>query len=60
MVFLPCSLLPAPLLFSLKREVSNTGVFPDIRKHRHFETPLQKLKSKAIAKDKQRKRSFHN
>ncbi|MDZ8081167.1 MAG: 30S ribosomal protein S21 [Nostoc sp. DcaGUA01] len=42
-----------------KREVSKSRIFPDIRKHRHFETPLQKRKRKAIAKHKQR-RSFHN
>ncbi|MEH1891362.1 MAG: 30S ribosomal protein S21 [Nostoc sp.] len=43
-----------------KREVSKAGIFPDIKKHRHFETPLQKLKRKTIAKHKQRKRSFRN
>ncbi|MDZ8241608.1 MAG: 30S ribosomal protein S21 [Nostoc sp. ChiQUE01a] len=42
-----------------KPEVSKSGIFPDIRKHRHFETPLQKRKCKAMAKHKQRK-SFHN
>ncbi|BAY79160.1 30S ribosomal protein S21 (plasmid) [Nostoc linckia NIES-25] len=42
-----------------KREVSKARIFPDMRKHRHFETPLQKPKRKAIALHKQR-RSFHN
>lgn len=39
-----------------KREVSKAGIFPDIRKHRHFETPLEKEKRKTLAKHKQRKR----
>ncbi|MGF1676592.1 MAG: 30S ribosomal protein S21, partial [Rivularia sp. (in: cyanobacteria)] len=33
-------------------------IMPDIKKHRHFETPLQKHKRKAIARSKQRKRRF--
>jgi small subunit ribosomal protein S21 len=41
-----------------KREVSKAGIFPDMRKHRHFETPLEKRKRKEIAKHKQRKRKF--
>lgn len=41
-----------------KRQVSKAGIFPDIKKHRHFETPLEKRKRKAIAKRKQRKRRF--
>ena len=32
-----------------KRQVSKAGIFPDMRKHRHFETPLEKQKRKAIA-----------
>ncbi|MFN6535315.1 MAG: 30S ribosomal protein S21 [Nostoc sp. EkiNYC01] len=47
-------------LCRFKPEVSKAGIFPDIRKHRHFETPLQKRKCKAIAKHKQRKKSFNN
>lgn len=39
-----------------KRQVSKAGIFPDMRKHRHFETPLEKRKRKAVAKHKQRKR----
>jgi small subunit ribosomal protein S21 len=39
-----------------KREVSKAGIFPDMRKHRHFETPHQKRKRKAFAKHKQLKR----
>ncbi|MBW4576744.1 MAG: 30S ribosomal protein S21 [Aphanothece sp. CMT-3BRIN-NPC111] len=38
-----------------KREVSKAGIFPDMRKHRHFETPIEKRKRKAIAKHKQRR-----
>ncbi|MBW4510245.1 MAG: 30S ribosomal protein S21 [Scytonematopsis contorta HA4267-MV1] len=41
-----------------KREVSKAEIFPDFKKHRHFETPLQKRKRKALAKHKQRKRRF--
>jgi small subunit ribosomal protein S21 len=43
-----------------KREVSKAGIFNDIKKHRHFETPLQKHKRKAkeVAKsNRYRKRS---
>ncbi|MEA5623263.1 MAG: 30S ribosomal protein S21 [Nostoc sp.] len=42
-----------------KREVSKAGIFPDMRKHRHFETPLEKHKRKEVARHKQRKRNFH-
>jgi small subunit ribosomal protein S21 len=41
-----------------KREVSKAGIFPDMRKHRHFETPIEKQKRKALAKHKQHKRKF--
>lgn len=33
-----------------KRQVSKAGIFPDMRKNRHFETPLEKAKRKAIAR----------
>lgn len=39
-----------------KREVSKAGIFPDLKKHRHFETPAEKEKRKILAKHKQRKR----
>lgn len=39
-----------------KRQVSKAGIFPDMKKNRHFETPIEKRKRKAIAKRKQRKR----
>lgn len=39
-----------------KRKVSQAGIFPDMRKNRHFETPLEKRKRKAIARRKQRRR----
>jgi small subunit ribosomal protein S21 len=39
-----------------KREVSKAGIFPDMKKHRHFETPIEKRKRKALAMHKQRKR----
>ncbi|MCU0568059.1 MAG: 30S ribosomal protein S21 [Oculatellaceae cyanobacterium Prado106] len=41
-----------------KRKVSGAGIFPDMRKNRHFETPLEKRKRKAIARRKQRRRNF--
>jgi small subunit ribosomal protein S21 len=43
-----------------KREVSKAGIFPDMRKHRHFETPLEKHKRKEVARHKQRKRNFRS
>ena len=33
-----------------KRKVYKAGIFPDMRKHRHFETPIQKRKRKEIAR----------
>jgi small subunit ribosomal protein S21 len=39
-----------------KRKVSQAGIFPDMRKNRHFETPLEKRKRKAVARRKQRRR----
>lgn len=39
-----------------KRQVSKAGIFQDMRKNRHFETPIEKEKRKAVAKHKQRKR----
>lgn len=38
-----------------KRQVSKAGIFQDMRKNRHFETPLEKEKRKALAKQKQRR-----
>ena len=32
-----------------KREVSKAGIMSDVKKHRHFETPQEKLKRKAKA-----------
>ena len=42
-----------------KRQVSKAGIFIDMKKHRHFETPIEKRKRKAIAKQKQRKRKYY-
>jgi small subunit ribosomal protein S21 len=42
-----------------KRKVSQAGIFPDMRKNRHFETPIEKRKRKAIARRKQRKNRSH-
>ncbi|MEO0373378.1 30S ribosomal protein S21 A [Acaryochloris thomasi RCC1774] len=41
-----------------KREVSKAGIFPDMRKHRHFETPIEKRKRKMLAKHRQKRRKF--
>lgn len=41
-----------------KREVSKAGIMPDIKKHRHFETPIEKRKRKEVAKHRQNKRRF--
>jgi small subunit ribosomal protein S21 len=40
-----------------KREVSKAGIFQDMRKKRHFETPLEKEKRKAVARHKQNHRN---
>ncbi|MBW4660137.1 MAG: 30S ribosomal protein S21 [Drouetiella hepatica Uher 2000/2452] len=39
-----------------KREVSKAGILADVKSHRHFETPLEKHKRKAIMA--RRKRRF--
>lgn len=46
------------VLRRFKRVVSRAGIFPDMRKHRHFETPIEKRKRKALAKHKQAKQRF--
>lgn len=43
-----------------KRQVSKAGILQDMRKKRHFETPLEKEKRKAIAKHRQRRYRSHN
>ncbi|OKH13540.1 30S ribosomal protein S21 [Fischerella major NIES-592] len=42
-----------------KRKVSKAGIFADMKKHRHFETPEQKRKRKELARHRQRKKNFH-
>ncbi|MGK7877891.1 MAG: 30S ribosomal protein S21 [Xenococcaceae cyanobacterium] len=39
-----------------KRQVSKAGIFPDMKKHRHFETPIEKRKRKEIARHRQRRK----
>jgi len=39
-----------------KRQVSQAGIFQDIRKNRHFETPLEKEKRKQVARRRQYRR----
>ncbi|NJM57098.1 MAG: 30S ribosomal protein S21 [Synechococcales cyanobacterium RU_4_20] len=41
-----------------KREVSKAGIFAEMRKHRHFETPIEKRKRKLVARHRQNKRRF--
>ncbi|MBW4519936.1 MAG: 30S ribosomal protein S21 [Scytolyngbya sp. HA4215-MV1] len=38
-----------------KRQVSKAGIFADIKRLRHFETPLEKRKRKEIARRKKRR-----
>ncbi|MBD2257121.1 30S ribosomal protein S21 [Pseudanabaena sp. FACHB-2040] len=38
-----------------KRQVSKADIFSDIKKNRHFETPLQKEKRKALSRRKKRR-----
>ena len=44
------------VLRRFKRVVSRAGIFPDMKKHRHFETPIEKRKRKMISKHKQSRR----
>jgi small subunit ribosomal protein S21 len=37
-----------------KRQVSKAGIFADIKRCRHFETPTEKKKRKAVARRKKR------
>jgi small subunit ribosomal protein S21 len=39
-----------------KRQVSKAGIFADMKRLRHFETPIEKKKRKAVAR--RRKRQF--
>lgn len=39
-----------------KRQVSKAGILADVKFHRHFETPLEKRKRKAVSA--RRKRRF--
>ena len=39
-----------------KRQVSRAGIFSDLKRLRHFETPIEKRKRKAIARRKKRYR----
>ena len=39
-----------------KRQVSIAGIFADIKRRRHYETPIEKRKRKAIARRKKRYR----
>jgi small subunit ribosomal protein S21 len=36
-----------------KRQVSKAGIFADMKRLRHFETPIEKKKRKAVAKTAQ-------
>lgn len=38
-----------------RRQVSQSGIFADLKRLRHFETPLEKHKRKAIARRRQKR-----
>ncbi|NJN22821.1 MAG: 30S ribosomal protein S21 [Leptolyngbya sp. RL_3_1] len=38
-----------------KRQVSQAGIFSEVKRRRHFETPQEKRKRKAVARRKQRR-----
>lgn len=38
-----------------KRQVSKAGILADLRSHRHFETPIEKRKRKAIVARRKRR-----
>lgn len=38
-----------------KRQVSKEGIFADMKRRRHFETPIEKRKRKAIARRRKRR-----
>jgi ribosomal protein S21 len=42
----------------LSEKFRSSGIFQDMRKHRHFETPIEKSKRKKLALQKQGKRRF--
>lgn len=46
------------VLRRFKRQVSKAGIFPGMRKHRHFETPPEKRKRKEISRHRQRKQKY--
>jgi small subunit ribosomal protein S21 len=39
-----------------KREVSRAGILQDVRKNRHFETPLEKARRKAASNRRRMRR----
>ena len=43
-----------------KRQVSRAGIFSEIKKNRHFETPAQKRKRKEMARHRERRRFRRN
>lgn len=38
-----------------KRQVSKAGIFADMKRLRHFETPIEKKKRKAVARRRKRR-----
>ncbi|MEM1369081.1 MAG: 30S ribosomal protein S21 [Cyanobacteria bacterium P01_H01_bin.15] len=38
-----------------KRQVSKAGIFADLKRLRHFETPIEKKKRKDVARRKKRR-----
>ena len=44
------------MLRRFKQRVSKAGIFSDMKKHRYFETPIEKRKRKEIARRKLRRK----
>ncbi len=42
-------------LSRFKRQVSKAGILADVKYHRHFETPIEKRKRKAVAARRKRR-----
>jgi small subunit ribosomal protein S21 len=44
------------MLRRFKQRVSKAGIFADMKKHRYFETPIEKRKRKEVARRKLRRK----
>ena len=48
------------VLRRFKRQVSMAGIFPDMKKKRHFETPIEKKKRKKLERHRRARRKYRN